>query len=585
MKFPKNVLAIPLAASLMIPTAAFAQNSEDHSGSTAPVQAAAHGTFLLTDTPAAELRIGVETALTEHGFLAVEVMQKGADGAEDFDQAAAALFANSDDIAAAISSLYGQEGGAAFLEIWNSHIGYLVDYVTAANAGDQAGMDQALADLEEYKTEQAAFFESATDGRLPAAALEEGLTMHIDQLLKAFDAYKAGDFETAYMQEREAIHHMSMFGETLSIAVADQFPTVVQNTNPDTPAADLRSHLNHLFTEHAGLAVMAMQDGIDGAESFEQSAGALLANADDLSAAVASVYGEEAGEAFSDIWTSHIGYFVDYVTATAENSKSGRDKAKADLDEYIVEQAAFLEAATDGRIPAEALEAGLTEHVGQLLSAFDSYVTGDYDTAYDALRESYAHMTMPAAGLSAAIVDQFPSEFLGDTPFTDVSGRYQDAVAYLYFKTITNGLTDTRYGVDQPLSRIDAAIMIAKSTEMIDSDSTMKSPFTDVPARGEAAVAALEEADIINGKTATMFDSFATITRGEAALILANAYDVPATSQKAGFTDVSSRYQDAVNRLAAAGIVSGKSASKFGTMDQVTRGELALMIYQLEMME
>src|SRR5690606_40455090 len=27
------------------------------------------------------------------------------------------------------------------------------------------------------------------------------------------------------------------------------------------------------------------------------------------------------------------------------------------------------------------------------------------------IREAYAHMTMPAAGLSAAIVDQFPEEF------------------------------------------------------------------------------------------------------------------------------------------------------------------------------
>ncbi|MBT2570846.1 hypothetical protein J7I83_09565, partial [Planococcus sp. ISL-110] len=67
--------------------------------------------------------------------------------------------------------------------------------------------------------------------------------------------------------------------------------------------------------------------------------------------------------------------------------------------------------ATEGRVPADALEEGLTAHVEQLLTAFDAYAAGDYETAYSSIREAYAHMTMPAAGLSAAIVDQFPEEF------------------------------------------------------------------------------------------------------------------------------------------------------------------------------
>src|SRR5690606_38294279 len=106
-------------------------------------------------------------------------------------------------------------------------------------------------------------------------------------------------------------------------------------------------------TEHAGLAAMAMQDGADGAESFEQASAALIANADDLSAAVGSVYGEEAGAQFSEIWNSHIGYFVDYVVATGEGDTAAQDQAKADLDGYIVEQAALLDAATEGRVPAD----------------------------------------------------------------------------------------------------------------------------------------------------------------------------------------------------------------------------------------
>ncbi|WKA58366.1 copper amine oxidase [Planococcus shenhongbingii] len=393
MKINKLLVALPLTLSLLVPTAALADSHGAHSSNEASVKSS-------TATPAAELRIALDTVLTEHAFLAVEAMRKGVDGAEDFDQASGALLANADDLKAAVASVYVEEGAAQFDEIWKSHIGYFVDYVTATAKEDQAGKDKALADLEEYKKTQSEFFDAATEGGLPAAAVQEGLDMHVDQLVEAFDAYVAGDFETAYALERESIHHMSMFAESLSIAITNQFPEKFDNTNPDTPAVDLRAQLNMTFTEHAGLAAMAMQDGADGAESFEQASAALIANADDLSAAQ-----------FAEVWKSHIGYFVDYVVATGEGNAEGQEQAKADLDAYIVEQAALLDAATEGRVPANALEEGLTAHVDQLLVAFDSYAAGDYDTAYNSIRQAYEHMTMPAAGLSAAIVDQFPDQF------------------------------------------------------------------------------------------------------------------------------------------------------------------------------
>ncbi|ANU28556.1 copper amine oxidase [Planococcus versutus] len=405
MKLNKVLLALPLSLALLVPTAALADSHGGHSS------ASEASMEMATATPAGELRIALDTTLTEHAFLAVEAMRKGVDGAEDFDQAAGALLANADDLSAAVGSVYGEEGAAQFDEVWKSHIGYFVDYVTATAEDNQEGKDQALAELEKYKVEQSEFFDTATGGLLPAAAVQEGLDMHVDQLIMAFDAYVAGDFEKAYTLERESIQHMSMFAESLSIAITTQFPDKFENTSADTPAIDLRATLNQTFTEHAGLAVMAMQDGADGAESFDQAAGALLANADDLSAAVGSVYGEEAGSQFEETWKSHIGYFVDYVTATGEGNKEGQEQARAELDQYIVDQAAFLDAATEGRVPADALEEGLTAHVGQLLAAFDSYVAGDFDAAYSSIREAYAHMQMPAAGLSAAIVDQFPDQF------------------------------------------------------------------------------------------------------------------------------------------------------------------------------
>lgn len=87
--------------------------------------------------------------------------------------------------------------------------------------------------------------------------------------------------------------------------------------------------------------------------------------------------------------------------------------AVKELDEYRVEQAAFLDAATEGRLKAKDLEEGLKVHIDQLLLAFNSYNEKDYDKTYPAIREAYAHMYGVGEGTATAIVDQFPDKFKG----------------------------------------------------------------------------------------------------------------------------------------------------------------------------
>jgi uncharacterized protein YbaA (DUF1428 family) len=406
MNIKKSLVAIPLSLSLLIPTAGIASaNSNSHSMEAPSVS-----------TPASDLRSALDSLLSEHAYLAVVAMQKGIDGSADFEAVAGALNENADSLSAAVASVYGEEGGAKFKEIWTSHIGYFVDYVVATGAKDQAAKDKALAELDEYRVEQSAFLESATGGKLKAADLEEGLKGHVNRLISAFDNYVEGDFDQAYDSIRESIHHMYGPAKGLSWAITEQFPEKFENTSVATPAAELRSNLNHVLAEHAALAILAMQKGIDGAKDFEAAAGALNENAEDLTKAIASVYGEEGAAKFNEIWTSHIGYFVDYVVATGANDEAAKEKAIKELDEYRAEQAQFLEAATEGRLPAAALEEGLKMHVDELLLAFNSYVEKDYETTYDAVHEAYAHMFEVSKGLSGAIVDQFPEKFQSETP-------------------------------------------------------------------------------------------------------------------------------------------------------------------------
>ncbi|MGQ0609231.1 MAG: copper amine oxidase [Chloroflexota bacterium] len=175
-------------------------------------------------SPAVDLQIALDTLLSEHAIIAIQAMRNGVSGAADFDASAAALADNTADLTAAITSVYGEEGGNAFDTQWTAHIGFFVDYTVAVAGDDAAGQEAALAELAEYRDDFSAFLDTATDGNAPAGPVADALQAHVDQLVAALDTYAAGDFAGAYAAEREASAHMYMTGAVLAAAIAGQFP-------------------------------------------------------------------------------------------------------------------------------------------------------------------------------------------------------------------------------------------------------------------------------------------------------------------------------------------------------------------------
>jgi hypothetical protein len=179
----------------------------------------------------------------------------------------------------------------------------------------------------------------------------------------------------------------------------------------DTKAADLRAVLNNLEAQHVDLAAAATRAGFDGDQSFTAAAGALGKNTDDLSAAVASVYGEEAGAKFKEIWASHIGFFVDYTVAAKAGDQAGMDKAVQNLNGYVEAISTFLSGANPN-LPKDAVAQLVTEHVGLLKEAVDKHGAGDYAASYDAQNRARTQITTKIADtLAGAIVKQYPDKF------------------------------------------------------------------------------------------------------------------------------------------------------------------------------
>ena len=364
------------------------------------------------DTTAATLTRDLTGLLVDHEFLAgLAVLQgvtAGPDSAE-FKAAAAALDKNSVQLSEVVGSVYGDAGAKKFLSLWRAHIGFFVDYTLAKAGGDKAGIAKAKKNLDGYRNDFGAFIEGATEGGLPADAVADALSPHVSSTIKAIDSVIAGDGK-AFELLRQASSHLPAIATALSGAISEQQGF---DGSADDGAAQLQRDLTHMLTDHeylAGLAVvMGVSAGPDSAE-FKAAAAALDKNSVALSQAIGSVYGDAGAKKFLSLWRAHIGFFVDYTLAKAGGDKAGIAKAKKNLDGYRNDFGAFIEGATEGGLPADAVADALTPHVESTIAAIDSVIAGD-GKAFDLLREASSHLPGIATALSGAIVTQFPEKF------------------------------------------------------------------------------------------------------------------------------------------------------------------------------
>ncbi|MGB3259848.1 S-layer homology domain-containing protein [Paenisporosarcina sp.] len=173
---------------------------------------------------------------------------------------------------------------------------------------------------------------------------------------------------------------------------------------------------------------------------------------------------------------------------------------------------------------------------------------------------------------------------LASAAFSDVADRYKEAVAYLADNGIASGYPNGKFGTDDNIKRQDAAVMIARALGGSPTGEYANAGFTDVPADRQWAVNFLVEKKIVSGKAAGQFGANDFTTRGEMAKIIANAYNFVGDATNAfPFTDVSETFKEFVDALEENGIAQGYAGTtKFGTGDNVTRGQFALFVFRAE---
>ncbi len=211
---------LTLASAMLASAIAFGGvTGIEPTGIAATAVAEAHGMG-----PQADLRLALNQLFSEHVTLAAAATGAALGGRnKEFEAAAAALDMNSQDIAKAIGSVYGDAAGEAFLPLWRKHIGFFVDYTMATAKGSSKGQKKAVGDLVQYAEDFGAFLNSATPG-LPKDAVAGLVKSHILGLKDVVDAQANRDPKLAYQKIREASHHMQMIADPLAQAIAAQFP-------------------------------------------------------------------------------------------------------------------------------------------------------------------------------------------------------------------------------------------------------------------------------------------------------------------------------------------------------------------------
>lgn len=172
-------------------------------------------------------------------------------------------------------------------------------------------------------------------------------------------------------------------------------------------------------------------------------------------------------------------------------------------------------------------------------------------------------------------------------PFQDVakSSYYNKAVYWALGTGITNGTTATTFSPNKACTRAEAVTFIWRMCGQPESSAT-SCPFNDVKKSAfyyDAMMWAVEN-DITNGLSATKFGPNEPCTRGQIVTFLWRTMgEARPAAGSCPFTDVSTRgfYYDAMMWAIESGITDGTSSTTFSPNAPCTRAQIVTFMYRL----
>jgi len=163
--------------------------------------------------------------------------------------------------------------------------------------------------------------------------------------------------------------------------------------------------------------------------------------------------------------------------------------------------------------------------------------------------------------------------------FGDIaSSPFKADIEWLVSEKITAGCTPLLFC---PKSAVTREQMASFVTRALNLPAAGRDYFTD-DGRSihQDAINRMAAAGLTTGCGGGRYCPTSRITRGEMASFLDRALDLPSTGADQFTDDNSSVHESAINRLAAAGLVAGCSADRFCPTASVTRGQMAAFLHR-----
>ena len=249
----------------------------------------------------------------------------------------------------------------------------------------------------------------------------------------------------------------------------------------------------------------------------------------------------------------------------------------------------------DGILPLSSITVARNGDTGQVLEGYDTatgtmkyYLPGPGE-ANEATRVTVT--AVDASGnIGRASVDIPP--YGVSHKFTDIDDYWAaDYVDFLYNADITTGYSDGTFRPNQNISRAQFAVMLYRYLKLdANKYESVSLPFMDlgqIPAYALPAAKALYSEGIITGSEKNgklYFNPDSSLTRAQAAAMIGRTQAKGYAEAELTFTDngkIPAYAAPYIRTMTAQGVISGYSDGSFKPNNNITRGQMAKILYNL----
>jgi hypothetical protein len=173
----------------------------------------------------------------------------------------------------------------------------------------------------------------------------------------------------------------------------------------------LHDGMRKLWEDHITWTRLAIISFAADLPDFDQTAGRLIQNQDDIGDAIKPFYGQRAGERLTALLKEHITGAVDLLKAAKAGDNAKFAQAKDAWYRNGDQIAGFLNEANPKHWRAGKIRALMRGHLDQTLEEAAARLKGDFAADIRAYDEIHRHILVMADTLSEGIVKQFPRKF------------------------------------------------------------------------------------------------------------------------------------------------------------------------------